>query len=83
MDYEWLETDLTCENVIMLTPNYGLLIPFFPSIRAKTMSFCLPLCPQEGFLGGSVVENPLADAEDVGLISGLGRSPGEGNGNSL
>ena len=36
-----------------------------------------------GFPGGSVVKNPLANAGDVGLIPGLGRSPGEGNGNPL
>ena len=36
-----------------------------------------------GFPGGSMVKNPPANAEDVGLTPGLGRSPGEGNGNSL
>ena len=39
-----------------------------------------------GFPGGSVVKNPPAiaeDARDMGLIHGLGRSPGEGNGNPL
>ena len=36
-----------------------------------------------GFPGGSVVKNPLANAGDVGSIPGLGRSPGEGNGNPL
>ena len=36
-----------------------------------------------GFPGGSVVKNPLANARDVGLLSGLGRALGEGNGNSL
>jgi len=36
-----------------------------------------------GFLGGSVVKNLPASAADVALIPGLGRSPGEGNGNSL
>ena len=35
------------------------------------------------FPGGSVVKNPPADAGDVGLIAGSGRSPGEGNGNPL
>ena len=38
------------------------------------------------FPGGSVVENPPAnagDAEDVGLIPGLGRFPGGGGGNPL
>ena len=34
-----------------------------------------------GFPGGSVVMNPPAKARDVGLIPGLGRSPGVGNGN--
>ena len=35
------------------------------------------------FLGGSVVRNPPANAGDAGLISGWGRSPGEGNDNPL
>ena len=34
-----------------------------------------------GLPGGSVVKNPPANAGDEGLIPGLGRSPGEGNGN--
>ena len=34
-----------------------------------------------GFPGGSVVKNPSANAGDMGLIPGLGRYPGEGNGN--
>ena len=33
--------------------------------------------------GGSAVKNPLASTGDVGLIPGLGRSPGGGNGSSL
>ena len=39
-----------------------------------------------GFPGGEVVKNPLAnigDTGDMGLILGLGRSPGVGNGNLL
>ena len=39
-----------------------------------------------GFPGTSVVKNLPANAEDagdIGLIPGLGRSPGEGNGNPL
>ena len=37
----------------------------------------------KSFPGGSVVKNMLANAGapgDIGLIPGLGRSPGEGNG---
>ena len=36
-----------------------------------------------GFPGGSVVKNPPVNVGDAGLIPGLGRSPGEGNGNPL
>ena len=36
-----------------------------------------------GFPGDSVVKNPPANAGDTGLISGLGRPHGEGNGNPL
>ena len=39
-----------------------------------------------GFPGDSVVKNPpvnAGDIGDVGSIPGLGKSPGEGNGNPL
>ena len=36
-----------------------------------------------GFPSGSVIKNPLATAGNAGLISGTGRSPGGGNGNTL
>ena len=36
-----------------------------------------------GLPGGSVVKNPPANAGDTGLIIGLARYPGDGNGNSL
>ena len=42
----------------------------------------VPLSATE-FPGGLVVKNPLANAGDVGLIPGSGRSPAEGNGNPL
>ena len=37
----------------------------------------------KGFTGGSEVKASASDAGDLGLIPGLGRSPGEGNGNPL
>ena len=37
----------------------------------------------QGFPGGSAVEDVPANAGDVCLIPGSGRSPGEGNGNPL
>ena len=42
--------------------------------------------PTKGFPGGSVGKESACsagDAGDVGLIPGLGRSPGAGHGNSL
>ena len=36
-----------------------------------------------GFPGGSEGKESACKAEDPGLIPGLGRSPGEGNGNPL
>ena len=33
------------------------------------------------FPTGSVVKNPPANGGDIDLVPGLGRSPGEGNGN--
>ena len=37
----------------------------------------------QGFLCGSEVKASACNARDLGSISGLGRSPGEGNGNPL
>ena len=37
----------------------------------------------QGFQGGLVVKNPFAIVGDEGSVPGLGRSPGEGNGNPL
>ena len=34
-----------------------------------------------GFPGGSVGKESACNAEDLGLIPGLGRSPGKGHGN--
>ena len=41
------------------------------------------ILPVTGFPGGSVVKNLPANAGDMGLIPGSGRSPGEGNGNPV
>ena len=54
-----------------------------PSLSASPRS---PLWRQLHITGGTVVKNlpaSEADAEDLGSIPGLGRSPGEGNGTPL
>ena len=42
-----------------------------------------PACQCRGCPGGSEVKASASNAGDLGLILGLGRSPGEGNGNPL
>ena len=43
----------------------------------------LKWCLKMGFPAGSAVKNLSANTGDMGSIPGLGRSPGEGNGNPL
>ena len=44
---------------------------------------CVILYCRYALPGGPVVKNPPANAGDMDSISGLGRSPGGGNGNPL
>ena len=69
----------------------------FPQLYKKVVKILLPLPTMlpvnstflnhfnqnRDFSGGSVVKNLPANAEDAGSVPGLGRSPAEGNGNSL
>ena len=43
----------------------------------------LDIFEESGLPKCSVVKNPSANVGDMGLIPGLGRSPGKGNGNPL
>ena len=61
-----------------LLPFFLILSLFLPSI--KLIDFYILF---GGFPGGSVVKNLPANAGDAGLIPGVGRFPGEGNGNPL
>ena len=45
--------------------------------------YCALICIDEGFPGGSDGKESACNIGDPVLIPGLGRSPGEGNGNSL
>ena len=72
---------------LFLYPNLSrhLIKDLLPG--ATLISLCLlyysAVGSKRGFPGGVVVKNPPADAGDAGSIPGLGRSPGEGNGNPL
>ena len=54
-----------------------------PSDLRNRGSFSILVSAIEHFPGGSVVKNPPANTGDVGSVAGLGKSPGEGNGNPL
>ena len=43
----------------------------------------LVICIHQGFPGGSVAKESACNAGNLGSIPGLGKSPGEGNGNPL
>ena len=58
------------------TSNHPALLP------RETPSCILKHC-YLGFPGGSACKESACNAGDVGSIPGLGRSPGEGNGNPL
>ena len=62
---------------------YRNIIHNYQTLEATKMSLkgWVDLC--EGFPGGSDVKEPVYNAEDSSSIHGLGRSPGEGNGNPL
>ena len=73
-------------NVYMFIPNSLLSIPPAPphwQPEVQSLSLSLLLGASQVVL---VVKNPPAnagDARNIGSISGSGRSPGEGSGNSL
>ena len=51
--------------------------------RSPERAFELSLDVPEGFSGGSDSKDSACNAEDPGLLPGLGRSPGEEKGNTL
>ena len=75
------------------SPNF-LLCPYkssdFPSAPQSYLWFAIlglaqitiTLFPNKGFSGSSVGKKSACNAGDRGSISGLGRSPADGNGNS-
>ena len=63
----------TCEDCIPLLLNGKFSNILFKPTKSN----------MRGFPGGSVVNNPTANAEDTCLIPGLVRFLGEGNGNPV
>ena len=69
---------LPCSTLPSLLRPWNCTLHFCDHIN-----LCLRLYFLEDFPGGSVVKKPPANAGDTGSIHGLGKSPGEGNGNPL
>ena len=70
---------------LLLYDNVTVLLRPAYSIPNRLAGVCFLLqCPYDlGFPGGSDGKESACDVGDLGLISGLGRSPGEGNGYPL
>ena len=67
-----------------LTVQVGQRMYSIPPVVLKShskMSLITPASLLKGFPGGSEVKASACNAGDLGSIPGLGRSPGEGNGN--
>ena len=68
-------------------PNILLFIfpPYHSASNSSTENivFGLNITPSKGFPGGSVGKESACNVGEPGWIPGLGRSPGEGNGNPL
>ena len=52
-------------------------------IGVESLGHRVGICSTLGFCGGSVGKESACNSGDMGSIPGLGRSPGEGNGNPL
>ena len=65
-----------CNLVSILPTNQGITFNCYIVFTSK-------MPPAWGFPGGSDGKESNCNAGNPGLISGLGRSPGEGNGNPL
>ena len=61
--------------------SFNLQLVKFPA--SPPWKFWRPIYKTPGFTGGSVGKKSACNAGDLASVLGLGRSPGEGNGNPL
>ena len=80
--YRWGRASLVAHLVknppVIRTPQFNSWVTKFPWGRDR-----LPSPVFLGFPGGSVSKESTCNVGDLGLIPGLGRSPGGGHGNPL
>ena len=65
------------------TASFCLHLPLLTDCQALLSNICIFSCFYGSFSGGSDGKEPACNMGDPGLIPGLGRSPWDGNGNSL
>ena len=87
-EYMWVDTwaDSERERVPESHPGGSLNYfygAFLLGVLWPIILVCLVHSPYLGFPGGSESKASVYNAGDLGSIPGLGRFPGEGNGNSL
>ena len=76
-----LAAQLTTAAFLLLYSKHTSSFPASPYLFL--LLECSAITFHEGFPGSLAVKNPPANAGDMGLIPGSGRSPGGGNGNPL
>ena len=79
MDQRWGEVRKQNKKTIQSLQ----MSPRMANLRQGNVLISLPYSPSWGFPYSSVGKESACNAGDLGLIPGLGRSPGEGNGNPL
>ena len=86
-DLTYMCTFLHRASIIML--GFGKALKIYGRLHSGVFASCIKNSVRESLLGipfapgDAVVKNPSADAWDMDLIPGLGRSPGKENGNPL
>ena len=75
---------ISCERDYTVLYFYIYCLTLYQREKKIANSCLKVLVPaSSGFPGGLVVKNPPANVRDASSVPWLGRSPGEGNGNSL
>ena len=71
-------------ELVMGREAWSAAVPRVAKSQTRLSDFTFTFhCPHQGFPGGSEGKASACNEGDQGLIPGLGRSPGEGNGNLL
>ena len=91
----WEQSSVNTERAMCLCMEHGsltghlprvscpIIMPPPPAISSTPNMLCSRPVLERGFPGGSDGKASAYSAGDLSLIPGLGRSPGEGNGNPL